>query len=126
MGGILDTADIPGFLSNRDDMFNKLDTERETWVNFLQQWYTAHQGNAVTTSALLSIASVYDPTPAGTPDPPKGLDLLGDLLGDGKEHSRKIKLGKLIGSKVDRVYGEYRIVNAGEVSRAKIYRLEAV
>ncbi len=126
MGGILDTAGISGFLANRNDMFNKLDTERETWVGFLHHWYIAYQSNVVGTNELFSIASVYDPTPSGLPNPPKGLDLLGDLLGDGNERSRKIKLGKLISNKVDRVYDKYRIVSDGTFRRASQWRLEMV
>lgn len=126
MGGILDAAEIPGFLANTDEMHNRLDSDREAWVNFLRHWYEAHGDKAVGTNELFNIASVYDSTPAGTPDSPKGFDLLADFLGDGNERSRKIKLGKIIGSKVDRVYGDYRITDAGTYNRAKQYRLVMV
>lgn len=126
LGGILDAAGIPGFLANTAEMHNRLDSDREVWVNFLEQWYETYGDRSVGTGELFSIASVYDPTPAGTPDPPKGSDLLADFLGDGNQRSRKTKLGRLIGSKVERVYDKYRIVSAGTLRRAKQYRLEIV
>ena len=54
------------------------------------------------------------------------INLLGDLLTQETERGRKVKLGELINTQIDRVYGEYRILKAKSKKNATQYELEKV
>ena len=121
IGGILNAAEIPGFLGNVVEMYDDLDAERDDWVSFCEQWYTAYNGNSVGITELFPIASVYDPQPGQATI--SGHDLLSEYLGSGNEKSRKTALGMLLAQHIDRVYGKYRITQAKKKGHAKQYKL---
>jgi len=114
MGGILYVGDIPGFLGNLSDFYEKSDAEGSAVRGFVASWWTAQGGAAVTTSALWPIAT------------DSGLD-----LGDKGEQSQKIRLGKLLKDMRDRTFNvtlsdqemHLRIELDGTNHRANVWRL---
>ena len=121
IGGILTTAGFEDFLGNADEMYEKADTDRLPWVAFVEKWYEAHGYNRVGTDKLFPIASVYDALPGTKPE---GLNLLGEFVEGPTNRSRQSKLGRLLRKNIDRVFGEYRIVEAGKSKRLAQYKLE--
>lgn len=107
MGGILAHADIPGFLDNLDEFYDGSDDETAQWNTFVHAWAARHGECVVGVSDLFDLI---------------GNDIPIDL-GDKTELSRKIRLGKLLGKKRDRVFAGYRILAAGEAQRASLWKL---
>src|SRR5262249_40590121 len=87
MGGILDVADLPGFLGNLADFYEKSDAEGAAWRAFVALWWTNYGGKAVTVGSLWSFAT------------DAGLE-----LGDKTEQSQKIRLGKQLKDMRDRTF----------------------
>lgn len=119
MGGILDVAGIPGFLSNLDTFRRSaVDTEGD-WRAFAGLWWERFKDTPVTVSDLYDVAA--------------GAELLGavpDPVAEGRPDRRanrglKTKFGIELAKARNRVYGPYRIVHDGEdrASKAARYRL---
>lgn len=114
MGGILDIAEVPGFLGNLADFYEKSDAEGAAGRAFVAQWWTNHGNRAVTVGNLWSIAT------------DSGLD-----LGDKGEQSQKIRLGKQLKGMRDRTFTvtlpdrqyQLRIELDGTDHRANLWRL---
>jgi hypothetical protein len=110
MGGILDVAGVPGFLGNLEEFYERADTDAATWSGFMEAWYAANGSSEVKAADLWRLATEA------------GLD-----LGDGKEASQKIRLGKLLRQQRDRVFavGEtrLRVEAAGTFRRATLWKL---
>lgn len=111
MGGILDTAGIPGFLGNLEDFYEQSDAEGAAWRSFVARWWERHEGAEVGVSDLWQLVAPADGDP---------LDL---GLGDGSERSQKTRLGKLLAEVRDRQFDGRRIVSAGTKKRAQLWRL---
>lgn len=87
MGGILDLAGIPGFLTNLEAFYEDSDTEGSAWRAFMVVWWEKRESSEVLVKDLYPIA-----VEAGLP------------MGDGSEQSQKVTLGKMLTEKRDRVY----------------------
>lgn len=104
VGGILDVAGIPGFLSNLDEFRGESDVEEDANRSFVTAWHDKFGGTVVGVSELLPMATA-------------------DLnLGDGTERSQKTRLGRHLGRLRDRVVVCYRVVRAGKDGRAGTVR----
>ena len=112
MGGILDVAGIPGFLTNRERLHAVADSESQEWTAFCEVWWESLQEAPVTGGALFNLA--------------KENTLLADIWVGKTEIGAKQRLGRALAKKVDRVYGDYQIRSAGRDSRTNnaAYRLE--
>lgn len=112
MGGVLHTAEIPGFLDNLNEFYESSDSEGSSIREFLSAWWEQHAGRVTGVGDLFSIASE------------SGLD-----LGTGNERSQKTRLGKELKQLKDRHYtiGELsvRIASAGTKQGAQQWRLDA-
>lgn len=87
LGGILDVAEIPGFLGNLQAFYADGDAESAGWRAFVAAWWDQCATNPVLARDL------YQPAiDAGLP------------LGDGGDQSQRIRLGKLLGSMRDRAF----------------------
>ena len=80
MGGILQVAAVPGFLSNLNDFYGSTDTEGEMVRSFLAAWWEEYQDKELGVADLYRLCSGED---GGILD-----------LGDGSERSQKTRLGK--------------------------------
>jgi len=102
MGGILAAAGIEGFLDNEKELRSTSAPEADAFRNFVMAWWETYGSTPVTVSnELFKLAS--------TPDDDKltpGNDLLGEVLGNAKEHGRKVALGSMLKRYAGRVYSE--------------------
>ncbi|MDP9365825.1 MAG: ATPase, partial [Chloroflexota bacterium] len=113
LGGILDTAGVPGFLGNLAEFYEQTDTEGSAIRGFLRAWWEQHHGAPVGVGDLFTVASA----------PESGLD-----LGDKGERSQRIRLGNRLKELRDRQYQladdlTVRIADAGTAQRAQLWRL---
>ena len=110
IGGILECAGIPGFLQNRDELYEFADAEGGAWREFVGHWWSRHGNRAVKPSALRVLCDEED--------------LLGEVLGDGSPASKDTRLGFALKTHRDRVYGRFRIELARDDGRkGRAYRL---
>ena len=112
MGGILETAGVPGFLANADELYETSDVEGLMWRNFVAAWWDRHGTAQVVTADLFQIAGPCEP-----PLP----------LGDGSERSQRTRLGKALTRMRDRVFAldgiRVRIRAAGISHQAQRWQL---
>ena len=87
LGGVLTVARIPGFLDNRGQLFAQTDEENATTKAFLSDWQRVHGTTPVSTKELLAKAREHP------------LDIVAKT-----EQGALVRLGRLIGSIVDRWY----------------------
>src|SRR5262245_11863466 len=110
VGGILKIAGIDGFLSNLNDFYEASDDEGASWRAFVTAWFAKFESSPVGVSSLYGlISSSEEPIEIG--------------LGEGTEQSRKIRLGKRLTQMRERVFGGFRISEAGKVNGAKQWKL---
>jgi hypothetical protein len=111
MSGILNVAEVPGFLGNNDQLYQEADEEIRALREFVLAWWEKFDRQRVGVAELYIFVS--------------GNNLLPEVLGDGKEQSQRTRLGKALGRMRDRVIDRYRIVDDGEDNRGRRrYRLE--
>ncbi len=104
LGGILEVAGVPGFLTNADELYEASDAEGIMWRCFIGAWWNRFGTAAVGTSDLYPIAGECEP-----PLP----------LGNGSERSQRTRLGRSLGQMRDRVFalGEHRLrIRPGGIS----------
>ena len=115
IGGILDVAKIPGFLGNLDAFYAESDAEGAAWRSFIANWWERFGPQEVRVSELWE--AIKDDT---------ALPISGDT-----EQAQKIRLGKLLADKRDRVFSveiqgqdrQLRIERGGQRQRAYEWRL---
>jgi hypothetical protein len=114
IGGILDAAGIEGFLENRAELYRRLDQETDQWRSFLGSWWQECGDAPVKSAEVLPLA----------------LEHLPGLFERVKETDRaqKTALGKALGERRDRRFGDLFLRQAGADGHAKgaLWRLEAV
>jgi hypothetical protein len=94
---IITFAEIPGFLSNAEQFYERADVEAAAWRAFVEEWWRRHQDEEVVASELMKIVA---------PETGDGIDL---DLGKGSEKSQQTRLGFLPRQQRDRRYGRLRI-----------------
>jgi len=110
LGGVLQSAGFEGFLSNLELLWNWNDNESRDWRAFTQAWWLRFQDHPIGVAELQRLAEEQD--------------LLASVLGDGGERSRRIRLGKALSKRVDRVFGQQVIRRSTKQQRnIYIYRL---
>lgn len=113
MGGILATAEIPGFLTALAEFYAASDVEGSDVRAFLGAWWEKHGDDKVTAAALLELATA----------PESALDI------DARtEQGRKVRFGKLLTELRDRRYrlgDEFlvKVERAGTLHQAALWRL---
>jgi hypothetical protein len=112
IGGILEAAGIQGFLANRDELYERLDQDSQTWRSFFRGWCEMHGNGAVKTSEVLALALEYLPS-------------LFERTRD-TDRAHRTALGKALSARRDRRFGDYFLRPAGEDGHAKgaLWRLE--
>lgn len=112
LGGILEVAGVPGFLSGRERLHTEADKETTEWAALCEAWWSSYGERPVTAKDVFEVA--------------KDRGLLLDVWG-GRTHQGALqRIGHALGSRRDRVFGSYKLVNAGRdgVTRNAAYRLE--
>jgi hypothetical protein len=97
IGGILEVAEIPGFLENRKTLLLESDFEGQALRAFVSTWWEKFKGEAVKVSDLYGVANEIEGLPLGT----------------GNDQARKTALGKRLGNQRNRIIGGYRIEKGG-------------
>jgi hypothetical protein len=88
MGGVLNVANINGFLANLAEFYDDADAEAASWVAFIAAWWQAFQNAEKSVKDLWQIVSDAACLP----------------LGGGNEQSQKITLGKMLADRRDRIF----------------------
>lgn len=108
MSGILEVAEIPGFLENLDDIYKDADRETEEWRQFVEVWWDLYGGTEKMVGGLYEIAMKEG--------------LLLSIIGDKGERSQKTRLGRAMHKVEGRHFNTgdftYKIELAGKGSRA--------
>ena len=107
IGGILTTAEIPGFLGNLNEFYEAANTESGAWRSLVVVWWHRYKDTPMTTAELLPLAREFDELEIGGKD----------------EGGQRRSLGKKLAVQRDRVIGRYRIVAAGEHANALRWKL---
>ncbi|MBW6503262.1 hypothetical protein K0B90_03150 [bacterium] len=113
IGGVLEHANVGGFLGNLEEFYEVADSEGHEWRVFTAAWWAKHYDQEVGVSELYDIAVATDTLDLGK-------------TGKGTERSQRIVLGKKLVKKRDRVVGDYRILPVGEGVRAAKWRLTLI
>ncbi len=95
LGGILDTAGIPGFLTNLDEFYETADSEGTMLRQFVTLWWEHYKDTEVKAADLLPLSAEVD-----------GFDLPGKT-----ERAQQSAFGKKLAALRDRVIGDYRVLN---------------
>jgi hypothetical protein len=90
LGGILNVADIPGFLDNIEDLYERADTESPIWREFVAKWWHKFGEKEVTVAHLYPF---FNGVPGGI-----------ELLGYSDSHASKTRLGMELRKQADRTY----------------------
>lgn len=130
MGGILEAVGIVGFLENENEMFSKTVSANELMTAFIKGWWDKfHEGRAkddyaVSSTELFKLASYSDDDAENKIG--DWSNLLGDMLGTGRQHSRLIKLGMILTNMTDKVIGNYKICQRPIKGGRRMYILQKV
>ena len=116
VGGILEAASIEGFLSNREELYRRTDSDSEEWRAFLPAWHREFSTEPVGVSDLFPLVQTTDHLAS----------VFRSARSDASERSLKTRLGTALRSKVDQRFGDLSIRAAGSDSHSKgaMYRLE--
>jgi hypothetical protein len=99
IGGIMQAADISGFLQGRDALRADADEETAQWKDFVGAWHRTHGDKSLSTAELFDLAKTH----------------LDGVLGDGDERSQRTRLGKVLRKHRGRVFSRYKITATDKV-----------
>ncbi len=108
IGGILAVGGIPGFLSDPQAFYQRADAESAQWCAFVEVWWRCHGERQLLTSELHELATKEE--------------LLAEVLGDKGPASQKIRLGRALERRVDRIIGGFQIVRGTYHGDQKVNR----
>lgn len=110
VGGILEAADIHGFLGNMERIYDGSDETADGWYALIHEWWIEHQGDDVKATTLYELVK----------DSARNITL---DLGKGNEHAQKVAFGKLLTTIRDQQFGELRVESRGTKHRANVWGL---
>ena len=100
MGGVLDVAEIPGFLGDLNELYAAADSDGQMWREFTGAWWKANGEEPKRVSELNQFCEERD--------------LMLNVRGDGSARSQQTRLGKALGTKRDRVFNGLTIRRLSE------------
>lgn len=100
IGGILDSAGVPGFLDNLVEFYESADVEGQAWRSLIGLWWETFGGDDVKAGQLYSLI--------------EGSGIDGFDFGKGSLQAQKTSFGMQLGKQRDRVYGRYRVSTGTE------------
>lgn len=107
MGGILDVAGVPGFLTNLADFYEAADIEGGAWRELIAAWRGKHESDKVTAHDLFTLTYSVD-----------GFD-----FGNGSEKAQRTSFGMQLAKQRDRIYDGYHIKDAGKFHNKQQWQL---
>ncbi|OYW53872.1 MAG: ATPase [Hyphomicrobium sp. 32-62-53] len=104
IGGILETAGIPGFLGNLEEMMAASDAEGAAWSAFISAWWDRFGTAEVAAGDLVDIANACDPrVPVGRAGKPidaaelgRGMSRMRDRIFDLESGKVQMKLSRML------------------------------
>lgn len=105
LGGILHAAEIPGFLQNRAQTVERVNTGDEVFREFVAAWFAYARQNPQRAKDLHPIA--------------KESGVFDEVLSAKDEAAEQKRLGRWISKNVDRIFSGYKIVKAKDGSTGK-------
>ena len=112
IGGILEHAGLPQFLGNQNSLYADTDADSDNWCAFLEQWHGVFADQPVAIKTLVTQAAAYEGLQAAL------VALFGKL--DLTAMSTAQKIGLLLRSKRDAVFGQYRLERGPDDLHAKV------
>ncbi|MFB3883072.1 MAG: hypothetical protein ACE149_17530 [Armatimonadota bacterium] len=110
IGGILEVAEIPGFLGHLEELYQFADAQGSEWRQFATAWWEVYGERQVSARFLLELALERD--------------LLGTVIGDKSLRSQQSLLGRGLSSIRDQQIGEWRVhVSYDSHNKSASYRL---
>jgi hypothetical protein len=111
IGGVLQAANIPGFLANATEHYERADQESQEWREFVLIWAERYQDHPVSASDIYRLA--------------EETDSLMLTRGTGNERSQKSRLGRALTKRNGRIVNNYKISLGDGNGHAKVngYRL---
>lgn len=122
MGGILQTANVAGFLGNEDELFEHAVSDADEMGEFIDEWWKKYTDKEVGLSRLFRMASVSDSDSEN--ELGEYLNLLGAKLSSSKQRGRQQQLARLLDSCKGRVYRGFKVAYVRLLRGEKMYRLE--
>ena len=118
IGGILQVAQVPGFLGNLRELHAEADTDTRGWVQFFTKWWGAFGDGPVGTADVFPLLDLEGESPIDV-----GLERRRtgrELTAPGKKAAFGSRLVELRG----RIFGGFRLVAVGELHHARQWCLE--
>ncbi len=113
VGGIVTAAGYPGFLGNREQLYDIADSETSRWRDFTAVWWREFGDTPQSVSTLVQLCHQHD--------------LMADVLEDGSDRSQATRLGIELTTQRDRAYGGLRIeLRQDDSHKGRTYRLVQV
>jgi putative DNA primase/helicase len=111
LGGIFDVVGVPGFLANRDELYEVADPEGSQWGRLVDLWAEKYGYQIVVNTDLYPLALQVDNF---------------DLGQGGTERSQKTKFGMALAKQRDKIYGPLKIVQVGILHHAAQWKLQPI
>jgi hypothetical protein len=109
IGGILDVAGQPDFLTNLQEFYDVADIEGAAWRGLVEAWYEAHQTDEVPSATLLAIA----------------LEIDGFPINSKTERGQRTAFGTALSQKRDSIINGFQIVEVGLTrNKARLWALK--
>ncbi|MBS2031957.1 MAG: toprim domain-containing protein [Deltaproteobacteria bacterium] len=110
LGGILDVAQVPGFLENQDELYELADAKGQEQREFVGKWWDEHSGSQMKASQLLQMVDRYCLLPSEV---------------DGAKHQGRLtQLGQVLRALRGKCFGELVVeVEPDTHSKGYWYRL---
>jgi len=113
LGGILDVAQVKGFLGNQSQHRQGSDEEAAQWRELCRHWWRMYQASPVGVKDLYEIVASNE--------------LLPWILSAETDQGRRQRLGRALARMRDRCFGDFRILQVGaDNSDRKRYQLERI
>ena len=111
IGGILQAAEIEGFLDNLDSYRSTLNPEASAWCEFSCAWHETHGEKYVTAKQLLPIALENAEIAA--------------MLGD-REGNHSLRFGRQLRERRDKIFGRFKITAGPTIREGATYKVAMV
>ena len=113
IGGVLQVAEIPGFLSNLTEVYQKADVAGDEFRSFFVAWWEKFQDKEVLSDGLFQLCIQKNLM----------IEARGSDSALASVQSQKVKLGLKLKEQVGQVYGPYRLEPPRDGHQGRYYRL---
>jgi hypothetical protein len=107
VGGILEAADIKGFLTNRQSLYRRGDAASQEWRSFTEAWWAQTGARPLRVADLQPLAEETLPS------------LFEEMKQGAGDRATRTRLGKALAERQDTRFGELFIRRAGDDAHAK-------